>query len=156
MSKNKNSEFKYILEKYKREKGVSEINMSDLARFALDNGWNPPEPITPTERLAKHFSRMAREETKQDKETGESYRVYHAVYDSTGQGVFWIDIDEAPRGHMHKSVYSRREQVVGDLYQLTLDVDHWNRINPNEEPLRVETDITPDIEEKRAISTLNR
>jgi hypothetical protein len=51
---------------------------------------------------------------------------------------------------MVKSAFARREQVVGDMVQLTLDLDHWNRVNPNEEPIRVETDITPDVNERLA------
>mgnify|MGYP000792002200 FL=1 len=53
---------------------------------------------------------------------------------------------------MIKSAYARREQVVGDMLQLTLDLDHWNRVNPNEEPIIIETDVTPDIEERLAFS----
>jgi len=59
---------------------------------------------------------------------------------------FWVDIDEAPRKHMHKSLVNRREQMVGDGLQLTLDSDHWNSINPNEEPINLPIDFTDDIE----------
>jgi hypothetical protein len=114
-------------------------------------GWPPPAPISPAERLAKEFSQAAREETRQDGKTGQPYRVYHAVkLDGHGQGVFWVDIDEAPRKHMVKSVFARREQVVGDMVQLTLDLDHWNRVNPKEQPIILKKDLTPDVNERLA------
>lgn len=47
---------------------------------------------------------------------------------------------------MHKSLVNRREQMVGDGLQLTLDADHWNQINPNEEPIQLPLDFTQDVE----------
>lgn len=32
----------------------------------------------------------------------------------------------------------------------TLDLDHWNRQNPNEEPIVAVTDITEDVNERLA------
>jgi hypothetical protein len=55
-----------------------------------------------------------------------------------------VDIDEAPRNCMLKSAVNRREQVVGDLVQLTLDLGHWNRMNPGEDPIDVPLDFTDD------------
>lgn len=64
----------------------------------------------------------------------------------------WIDIDEAPRKSMHKSLIMRREQMVGDGLQLTLDAMHWNSINPKEEPIVIPLDFTEDVEERLSIS----
>ena len=36
--------------------------------------------------------------------------------------------------------------MVGDGLQLTLDADHWNSINPAEEPIKLEMDFFFDIE----------
>ena len=49
---------------------------------------------------------------------------------------------------MHKSLIMRREQMVGDGVQLTLDAMHWNNINPKEEPITIPLDFTEDIEER--------
>ena len=43
-------------------------------------------------------------------------------------------------------VVQRREQMVGDGLQLSLDVDHWNSINPEDEPIVVPLDFTEDVE----------
>lgn len=58
----------------------------------------------------------------------------------------WVDIDEAPRGKMVKSLVQRREQMVGDGLQLTLDAMHWNSIHPDDEPINLPMDFTDDIE----------
>jgi hypothetical protein len=66
--------------------------------------------------------------------------------------MLWIDIDEAPRKIMVKTTIMRREQVVGDMVQLWLDLDHWNGNNPNEDPIVLPTDLTEDIKERLAAS----
>jgi hypothetical protein len=148
----KQKEMQFIIEAWKKSTGNTEIKMHEVAHYAITkHNWPLPAPISAEERLAKEFSQAAAEVTRQDSKTGQAYRVYHAVkLDGAGQGVFWVDIDEAPRKHMVKSAFARREQVVGDMLQLTLDLNHWNRVNPNEQPIVAETDITPDVAEKLA------
>lgn len=147
----KHKQMQFLIREWKKLTGKTEIDMKAVAAFAISRGWPSPAPISAEERLAKEFSQAAREETREDSETGQPYRVYHAVkLDGQGQGVFWVDIDEAPRKHMVKSAYARREQVVGDMFQLTLDLAHWSRVNPAEQPITAETDITPDIQERLA------
>lgn len=141
----------HIIEDWQHETGNEEIDMKAVALYAMSKGWPSPAPLTPEERLAKEFSQAAREATKKDEVTGEDYRVYHAVkMDGQGQGVFWVNIDTAPRKHMVKSAFARREQAVGDMVQLTLDLNHWNRINPTEESILAEGDLSPDIAERLA------
>jgi hypothetical protein len=134
---------------YKDETGIKEVDMKEVAKFALEKGWKPPKPISAIDRLARDLAQAARVEMRQDNKTGKPYRANHAVEAKQGH-FFWIDIDEAPRPHMQKSLTSRREQMVGDGYQLTLDADHWNSINPNEKPIIVPMDFTEDVEERKA------
>ena len=140
-----------IIEEWQHKTGNTEIDMKAVSLYAIGKGWPAPAPLTPEERLAKEFSQAAREATKIDEATGHPYRVYHAVtMDGHGQGVFWVNIDAAPRKHMVKSARNRREQAVGDMVQLTLDLNHWNRVNPAEEPIIAEGDLSPDIAERLA------
>jgi len=132
---------------YKEVTGKKEIDMHDVAKFAASKGWMLPAPADPLDLLAKEFSQSAREETRTDENTGRPYRANHAFSaDGTGQTTLWIDIDEAPRKHMLKSLVQRREQMVGDGLQLSLDEDHWNARNPSDEPIKLPLDLTPDIE----------
>lgn len=47
---------------------------------------------------------------------------------------------------MHKSLIMRREQMVADGLQLTLDAEHWNRMHSDEEPIQLPLDLGPDVE----------
>jgi hypothetical protein len=148
---NKHREMQHLIVEWKKVTGNTEIDMHQVAEFAVKKGWPLPAPITALDRLARDFSQAAREETRTDDKTGQPYRVYHAYPRTGGQGTFlWIDIDEAPRQIMVKSTVMRREQVVGDMVQLTLDLNHWNRKNPNEAPIPLVTDLTDDVNERLA------
>jgi hypothetical protein len=59
---------------------------------------------------------------------------------------FWYDIHEATRPVMHKSAVNRREQMVSDGVQLTLDLSYWNSINPDKEKIDLPMDLGPDIQ----------
>jgi len=137
-----------LMRLYKEETGEKEIDMHKIAKYAAGRGWPLPKPVNTLDLLAKQFTQAARSEIRKDAKTGKPYRANHAVatYQSGEQMTFWVDIDEAPRKHMHKSLVNRREQMVGDGLQLTLDSDHWNSINPNEEPINLPMDFTDDIE----------
>lgn len=100
------------------------------------------------DRLARDFSDAVRQEIRYDESTSLPYRANHAVTESRNgaQLTFWIDIDEAPRRTMHKSLVQRREQMVGDALQLSLDMDHWNDRNKNEEPILLPLDFEFDVQ----------
>lgn len=59
---------------------------------------------------------------------------------------FWVDIDEATRRQMNKCLVQRREQMVGDAVQITLDADHWNVAHAEEEPIVMEMDFAEDVQ----------
>lgn len=45
-----------------------------------------------------------------------------------------------------KLIRRRREQLANEMAQLQADVAAWNRLHPEEEPIVISADITPDIE----------
>ncbi|MFA4826604.1 MAG: hypothetical protein WC593_15755 [Methanoregula sp.] len=134
---------------YKEKTGIKEVDPKEVAKFALEHGWTPPKPISILDRVAKEFTQAMRVEMRYDKKTRKPYRANHAVEYKQGH-FFWVDIDEAERHHMQKSLISRREQMVGDGYSLTLDADHWNGVNPGEQPINVPMDFREDIAERKA------
>ena len=145
----KNQERQRLIRLYKQETGETEVDMHQVASFAARVGWPLPRPTNPLDLLASQFSQAAREETKRDEQTGRQYRVNHAVPKmQTGRQLsyLWVDIDEAPRGPMVKSLIGRREQMVGDALQLDLDAEHWNNIHPQEQPIQLPLDFTDDVE----------
>lgn len=144
----KHQQMQSLIRLYKEETGAREVDMHAVAMFATRMGWPLPQPADPIARLAKEFAAAAREEVRTDAKTGMPYRANHVytVVQGGDQINLWVDIDEAPRLPMLKSLVNRREQMVGDGLQLTLDADHWNRINPQEEPIVMDMDFTDDIE----------
>lgn len=144
----KKTEMQRLIRAYKDETSEREVDMKKVAKWAAGKGWPLPTPKDPLELLAKQFSEAAREETKRDLVTGRPYRVNHSFVVTQGgeQLHLWIDIDEAKRGPFLKSAVTRREQMVGDGTQLTLDIMHWNSVNPDQKPIDLPMDLTFDIE----------
>lgn len=142
-------EFQETVRRYKRETGNTEIDLVEVADWMMDRGYRASKVLPERERIAQQLGRALRQEIRHDKITGRPYRANHAYPKGvTKQGTLWswIDIDEAPRGPVYKSLQARREQMVGDGLQLTLDADHWNGIHPEEKPIVVEMDFTDDVE----------
>ncbi|MGI9076670.1 MAG: hypothetical protein ACR2G6_04970 [Gemmatimonadaceae bacterium] len=98
---------KHLLEMYKKETGVTDIVMHDVAVWAQQRGWKMPDPETPVELLARRLAKVAREETRKDAKSGMPYHVNHA-YKAPRDGetiTYWVDIDEnAPRPKSRKSL----------------------------------------------------
>jgi hypothetical protein len=144
----KKHDMQRFIRSYKDETGEREVDMKKVAKWAAGKGWPLPTPQNPLDILAKQFADAAREETKRDKTTGRPYRVNHSFVTMQGgeQLHLWIDIDEAERGPFLKSAVMRREQMVGDGLQLSLDIMHWNNVNPEKEAIDLPMDLTFDIE----------
>lgn len=141
----KDQEMQQIIRLYNQETGETEVDMHKVVRYAVSRlDMKLPTHANPLDLLATRFSKAARLEIRHDKKTGRPYRANHAV--PSGQGYLWVDIDEAPRRPMHRSLINRREQIVGDALQLSFDTDHWNDMHPNEEPIVVPLDFTDDVE----------
>ena len=146
----KSTEMQRLIHMYREETGEQSIKMQDVAAYAVRKGWPLPTPKSPLERLAEQFAGAAREEYRRDEVTGRPYRANLAVVVNQGkpgeQFTLWTDIDEAPKPIAQKAFVQRREQMVGDAVQLSFDVEHWNRVNPREQPITMEMDFGPDVE----------
>ena len=53
---------------YKDETGETEVDMHEVARFAVSKGWPLPKPSDPFDMLAKQFANAARLEIRHDPE----------------------------------------------------------------------------------------
>jgi hypothetical protein len=147
----KNHELQLLLRMYKTETGESDLDMHKVALYLEQRGIKLPQQPTPLEILERQLAQAARTEYRDDKVTGRPYRVNHAM--AEGQKTFWFDIDDpdTTRTKMRISLISRREQMIGDGLQLTLDADHWNSIHPTEEPIQIPLDFTEDVNERKAV-----
>ena len=70
----------------------------------------------------------------------------------------WRDIDDpnAPYDHFPRSFGQRRQQIVGDCFQLKTDADVYNDVRKGEDPIQIMLDFTSNVEErgKRSIRKL--
>ena len=130
---------------YKEQTEKTETDMHDVAHFAQNMGWDLPVPPDPLDLLAKQFSDAAREETRVDKNTKRPYRANLAIIHGK-QLALWIDTDEAPRHKMAKALMLYRDQMVSEAVIGTNTADHWNRVNPEQQPLIFPTDLTDDVQ----------
>ncbi len=143
-----------ILRAYKAEHGSEPVTALAVAQWAVKQGLEPaPVPVDPMARLAEEYSKAFREEHRRDPRTGRTYRANHAVTEVRGgkQYTIWGDIDEQPRPFMQKAFTQRREQIVGDCLQLSLDCDHYNSHHPEEEPIQIPLDFTDDVAERKFV-----
>lgn len=142
-----------IIALYRAKTGETELDPKKMAEFALKNGIDLPKPKEPLELLAREISVAAREELRRDEQTKRPYRAYHSlpIEHADGQVSFvFVDIEDATRPQMHRSLTKRREQMVGDAVHLTYDADRWNSQHPDLEPIQMALDFGPDVEWRKA------
>ncbi len=107
--------------------------------------------VDPRDVLASQMSRALREEYATD-DKGRRYRVNHAmrVTKNGVQFTMWGILGFAPHSHMERAFTQRREQVIGDLVQLDVDVEVYNEMNPDQLPIQLVLDFSDDVAERRA------
>lgn len=124
-----------------------------VAEWAVSKGLIVLPKIDPLDVLAGQVSRALRQEYGTDPK-GRRFRKNHAIRVSKNgvQFTMWGVMGFAPHAHMEMAFTQRREQIVGDCYQLKVDVDVYNDTNPNQTRIQLELDFTEDVAE-RAVSS---
>jgi len=136
---------------YEKMHGHLPASAREASVWGVSEGLLDLPDVDPYDALADEMARALREEYAKDSQ-GRRYRVNHAVR-VTKRGVqytMWAVLQTAPREHMQRAFIQRREQVVGDLVQLATDVEVYNDMNKDVEPLQLVLDFTHDVEERRA------
>lgn len=126
------------------------IDPHEVAEWAYRNGCHKPNVKTVIDAIAADISQMFREEYRTDK-LGRRYRAKHAATEKRGNKTLslWGDLDDpnAPHVHFVKSFAQRRQQIVGDCYQLKTDVDVYNDQRLPQQPIQIVLDFSLDVEE---------
>lgn len=139
---------------YQEETGKTEMDSMEFAEWLMRKGMEPPPAPTPLELLAKQARRAWKQDIRKDVETGKPYHKYHALPVSIGPGgqirFFYFDIERATRKSMEKSAKVRVEQMIDDGVRIAYDVDHWNRINPGQEQIEIDFNLTDPIAWRKA------
>jgi hypothetical protein len=124
-----------------------------IARWAIEKGLWQPQPSAIIDRCADELARAMREDYITDPQ-GRRVRAKHAarVQEDGEQATLWADIRTASREHMAVALQQRRQQVVGDCWQLKCDVDSYNENMKPSEPIQMIFDFTDDMVEMEAVA----
>ena len=142
-----------IFAQYQKEVGLAPADLRVVGAWAISKGLWAPRPVDIQSRFASDMAEALSEEYRTDK-SGRRYRSKLAVRTTTKegtQGSLWGDIDTAPHKHVEKNVAQRRRQIVGECFQLQVDVDHYNAANKDnaEKQLSLILDMTDDVNEMK-------
>lgn len=102
-------------------------------------------------KCAEDISRAMREEYITDAK-GRRVRIKHSATRNVHgrQMVLWDDMRTATPEHMRISFQQRRQQIVGDCRQLKTDVDGYNELYPENQPIQMVFDFNKDLAELEA------
>ena len=144
------NQMKAYIEQFQAERGGGLIDPHELAEWAYKRGLYKPSLKTVVDAIAADISQYFREEYRTN-ENGQRYRAKHAVRFKRDNKTMslWADMDDvdAPRDHFVRSFGQRRQQIVGDCFQLKTDVDVYNGKNASQQPIQIPLDFTLDVEE---------
>lgn len=126
------------------------IDTHEVAEWAYARGLHKPNIKTVIDAIAADISQVFREEYRTSGD-GRRYRAKHATMKKSGAKTLalWADLDDpvAPHSHFVESFGQRRQQIVGDCYQLKTDADIYNDHRKPKEPVQVLLDFGIDVEE---------
>ena len=142
---------KDYIEKYRaevRDDGL--IDPKELAAWAYGRGLHKPNIRTIIDAIAADIAQVFREEYRTASD-GRRYRAKHAAIRKVGNRTesLWGDMDDpnAPHTHFVRSFGQRRQQIVGDCYQLKTDADVYNETRKPSEPIQIILNFSMDVEE---------
>lgn len=144
-------QYQKLWHKYQDEHGGVPESPYVVTKWAVENGLADLPIVDPYAVMADRMTQALREEVATDSK-GRRYRRNHAIR-ITRHGVqqsLWAELETAPRDHMLKAFAQRRRSVVGECIQLRLDVDTYNDMHKDVEPIQMVLDFTLDVEEHLA------
>jgi hypothetical protein len=138
-----------LWKRYEEEHDRLPASARDVVTWAVEQELLELPDIDPYDILADQMANALREEYATDS-YGRHYRVNHAVR-VTRHGVqttFWAIMGFAPREHMQKAFTQRRNQIIGDCFQLKVDVDVYNDLNQDQPAIQLVLDFSDDVVER--------
>ena len=146
-----NEQLREVWNQYREEVSSDPVDLKTVAAWAIGKKLWAPRPFDLSTSLANDLAQALREEKRIDR-AGREYRANIPVRSRAKDGTSlfeWADIDQAPRKHVEKNVQQERRLIVGDCYALTMKVEHYNDMHPDEEPLQLILDFVDDIAEMK-------
>lgn len=140
-----------IAEKYVKAGEPWPATTRQIATWAIREGLWQPQPSALIDRCADELARAMREDYITDPQ-GRRVRAKHAarMEDHGEQITLWADIRTASREHMTTALQQRRQQIVGDCWQLKCDADSYNENMKPVKAIQIVFDFTDDMAEMEA------
>ena len=154
----KNERFQSIWHRYDSGREHKPSSARQAVEWAVAEGLLELPEIDPIDVLASEMSIALRDEYRTDPQ-GRRYRVNHAVRvtKSGVQYTVWAVMGYAPHAHMEKAFGQRREQIIGDNFQLKTDVDVYNDMNHGKRPtIQLVLDYTEDVAEREELLRMRK
>jgi hypothetical protein len=146
-------QMQHIANDYLATVGNTGATTRDIARWAIANGrWSAPRALLES-RCAEDLADAMRQEHITDSR-GRKVRAKHVanILENGKQLMLWADIRTAAHSHMERAFKLRRQQIVGDSYQLKQDVDWYNDNRRPARPIQIPLDFSLDVRELEAVS----
>jgi len=143
-----------LADEFYKTTGRTEASTREMARWAITSGkWQRHEEAA-LKQCAQDFADALREHYETDAATGRRYRTKHAAPGKRGgkSVMLWADMKRAAREFMESAFRLRRNQIVGDCFQLKQDVDIYNERYNKGDIIPLPLDFTPDVEEQEEMA----
>jgi len=137
-----------LADEFYRETGQVSATKNEMAQWAISTGrWNRQEEAA-LKQCADDFAEAMREEYETDPKGRRVHSKYAATLVRGGKKVtLWGDRKNVGREFAEVSMKQKRNQIVGDCYQLKIDADSYNEYHNTGEQIVIPFDFTPDMEE---------
>jgi hypothetical protein len=141
-----------IVEDYRAGGGEWPATREQIAEWAVANKRYQLMHGMAVRQCAERIGRAMGLEHVRDKK-GRSIRKYYAApVRENGQLVMKWDDWDAPRQFMEVAAASRRNQILGQCWQLRNDIDSYNDRRSLEEPIQLDFNFNIDLEELSQLS----
>jgi hypothetical protein len=144
-------------DEWEESTGAEASNPDDFIAWAIENKKIAARMQDYRKLLRKQVSNALRQAVRMD-EAGFSYRAKQCVslLQDGLQLRLWFDIDRGGTTSLRaRAVRQRRDGIASDVYRAVCDVEHMDRLYP-EEQLAFHLDFSEDYAERRAADLLTR
>jgi len=132
---------------------------NEFIDWALGNNRLVPRPQDMRKIFRRQVTRVLRQATRMD-DDGFTYRAKQCVMlleEDGRQHRMWFDTDKGGTTNLRqKAVRQRRDAIVSDVYRAVCDIEHMNKVFPEDPQLTFFPDFAEDIAEKRATDLMNQ
>lgn len=144
MAMTKREQLLRIKDEYRATHGFEAASSRAMAEWAVkEDKYKLPEFAT-VAKCAEELAEAMRTEYMED-ERGHRVRVMHSAPSAQGRLWDWDHIETASREFMEASAAQRRSGIVFDVKQLKIDLDYFNGLHSEDEPLQISFNFTNDL-----------